>query len=313
MRKIKVVAIAKNESPYLAEWIYHHLYFGFDSIKVYVNRSSDLSSAILEEICVRDTRVSWDYGDWVDYLADGIRSHLQQILYASAYKEAVDEGFTHVLFIDVDEFWFPLDFSSSIHSFLNRFEGMASVSFQWFCELGSGEVSFRELPSEIRGVNSLNVKTAINVAAGIRRIGIHIPIFENGAHHYFSDGVQFVRDKKNIELSSHEYLGLKNAVVIHRMYRSRLEYLASLIRGNPEDPNSWKSNRGAYITRSDSEQVIKIDPSTWKVYNSGYHSFVDDFSLVELIKQSQSIILKNAAAAIKHLKEKQPNSSLLKE
>ncbi|AJP45116.1 hypothetical protein EP12_17215 [Alteromonas australica] len=26
---IKLIAVAKNESPYLLEWIFHHLYFGF--------------------------------------------------------------------------------------------------------------------------------------------------------------------------------------------------------------------------------------------------------------------------------------------
>ena len=39
--KVKVVAIAKDEGAYIAEWIFHHLYFGFDAIDIYVNRTTD--------------------------------------------------------------------------------------------------------------------------------------------------------------------------------------------------------------------------------------------------------------------------------
>ena len=30
---VKIIAIAKDEGAYLAEWIHHHLYFGFSEIK----------------------------------------------------------------------------------------------------------------------------------------------------------------------------------------------------------------------------------------------------------------------------------------
>ena len=39
--KIKLVAIAKDEAAYLPEWIFHHLYFGFDAIDIYVNNTTD--------------------------------------------------------------------------------------------------------------------------------------------------------------------------------------------------------------------------------------------------------------------------------
>ena len=39
--KIKLVAIAKNEAAYLAEWIFHHLYLGVDEIEIHFNRCSD--------------------------------------------------------------------------------------------------------------------------------------------------------------------------------------------------------------------------------------------------------------------------------
>jgi len=313
MKKIKIIAIAKDEAPYLAEWIYHHLYFGFDSITVYVNRSSDLSADILEAISLKEPRVDWKSGDWVDYLGDGIRTHLQQILYAKAYNEAIEQGFTHVLFIDIDEFWLPLDFSLSIKSFLESFEEKASISFQWFCELGSGENIFQPLSKNIRGVNNLNVKTLINLAGGIRRIGIHIPILDKGAaHHYFADGRRFVRDKNKTQLSSKDFLGTKNAVIVHRIYRSRLEFLATLMRGRPSKPDQWKGNRGRYFTNSKLQHEIKISDGLWDAYSSGYSSFISAFSLDDMIVKARESVLLRAKNATSELMQLDPGNELLK-
>ena len=36
MLSLKLVAIAKDEAPYLAEWIFHHLYLQFLSNLIYI-------------------------------------------------------------------------------------------------------------------------------------------------------------------------------------------------------------------------------------------------------------------------------------
>ena len=56
----RLVAIAKDEASYIADWIHHHLYFGFDQIHVYVNRTTDNTIAILKEITKRYTGVSFE-------------------------------------------------------------------------------------------------------------------------------------------------------------------------------------------------------------------------------------------------------------
>lgn len=37
----KIIAVAKDEGAYLAEWIFYHLYKGFDEIEVLINRTTD--------------------------------------------------------------------------------------------------------------------------------------------------------------------------------------------------------------------------------------------------------------------------------
>lgn len=46
----RVCAIAKDKAPYLAEWVFHHHYFGFNSIIVYVNRTTDSSLKVLKKL-----------------------------------------------------------------------------------------------------------------------------------------------------------------------------------------------------------------------------------------------------------------------
>lgn len=46
--KLVLGAIAKNEAPYLAEWLIHHARIGFDEIAVYDNESTDSTADVLD-------------------------------------------------------------------------------------------------------------------------------------------------------------------------------------------------------------------------------------------------------------------------
>ncbi|WP_110648470.1 glycosyltransferase family 2 protein [Salinicola peritrichatus] len=59
----KICAVAKDEGPYLAEWVFHHLHFGFDRIHVYLNRTSDASAAVLDRIARNHFQVTYEYID----------------------------------------------------------------------------------------------------------------------------------------------------------------------------------------------------------------------------------------------------------
>ncbi|MCP4058834.1 MAG: glycosyltransferase family 92 protein [Pseudoalteromonas sp.] len=297
-RKIKIVAIAKDEAPYFSQWAFHHLYFGFDAISIYINRTTDKSSEILDKICQVDPRVQWHSADWVDYLGDHVRSHLQSIIYAKAYQDAVDEGFTHVFFIDIDEFWIPSDFKSSIHTFLSGFHPQSSLSFQWLCEHGGGGPPFGVFNQVLSGVSTNQVKTLVNTSTGIRRIGIHIPIFENGSKHFFADGNRFVRAKAANQQSDPAYLGLKKAFVLHRLYRSEMEYVVSLTRGRPSEVNSWKNNRAGYITSHPNSEAITLPEKHYIKYNKQYKNWLADSGLCSLEALARKHILNKFDKAV---------------
>ena len=57
--KTKIVAVAKDEGAYLAEWVHHHLFLGFDAIDIYINRTSDNSLEILHKISEKYPQVNY--------------------------------------------------------------------------------------------------------------------------------------------------------------------------------------------------------------------------------------------------------------
>ena len=117
--KIKVVAIAKDEAAYLPEWCFHHLYFGFDACEVWLNNITDNSIEVCKTLVTRtQNRFSWVMADDLLASCNVKGKNFQTEAYNIAFGQARRQGFSHVLFIDLDELWIPHDFQSSIHDFL---------------------------------------------------------------------------------------------------------------------------------------------------------------------------------------------------
>ena len=169
MAKIKLVAVAKDESAYLPEWIFHHFYFGFDAIDIYINRTQDNSLDALEKIQKIHKNLNFYVADWIDLCLDKtVRSQLQNIIYAkSYYEEKSKQTYTHIMFLDIDEFWTPLDLNTNINHFIDKFQKHSSISFQWF-NISGEEKQFSYLEKEMNGRYNSHVKTLINSSTFVR-------------------------------------------------------------------------------------------------------------------------------------------------
>ncbi|SER59983.1 Glycosyl transferase family 2 [Pseudomonas sp. NFACC02] len=248
LRKIKAIAIAKDEAAYLHEWVFHHLYFGFDGVEVVVNRTTDNSIAVLEELASNFDKFSYSSCDWLDLCSPSISIRMQEIAYAQSCAKAVEEGYTHILFIDVDEFWTPRDFKSSIHDFLNDKKIQGSVSFNWVCELGQAS-PFQPMSSQFQSFMSSHLKTLSKIS-DLQEMRIHTPAFKGGSNHCMADGTTFIAQKNAPQFHNLAIDSLLDAFIIHRLYRSEVEYLAALVRGNPDSktrgPSDFKLNRHGY-------------------------------------------------------------------
>ncbi len=112
-----VCLIAKNEAPYLVEWLAYYRVLGFDEIVIYENNSDDESSEILRKLAQagKVTYRSWTLG----------RNESPQI---TAYQDALRQARTDwILFVDADEF-LVLHKHETVNEFLESFSNLPRVT-----------------------------------------------------------------------------------------------------------------------------------------------------------------------------------------
>jgi hypothetical protein len=118
-----VCLIAKNEAPYLIEWIAYYRILGFDTITIYDNNSTDLSATILKKLAEAEliTYTHWPLGSIAS----------PQI---TAYKDALQRVKTDwILFADTDEF-LVLHNHRTVGEFLDEIVSdpdITSISVNW--------------------------------------------------------------------------------------------------------------------------------------------------------------------------------------
>lgn len=301
--KIKLVAVAKDEAAYIPLWVFHHLHFGFDEIEIILNRTSDNSGKILELLSISHPNVKHSKCDWIDLLNSNVSRNLQNIAYAQAYTQAKDSGFTHVFFIDIDEFWVSLDFRKKIKDFLEIFDESASVSFQWACELGLGE-GFALIQKEGSYILKPQVKTLVSCSAGVQQIRIHCPNLTPESLHLLANGDKFVPSHREPQLCHQSCVKLMDAFLIHRIYRSDFEYMATLLRGNPQSKNlEFKKNRDGFHADHEDKIILSFDSESYVSYKNSYRDFCKSSKISEEIEIAKKHVLDRSVDAVKFVEK----------
>jgi len=296
--KVKLVAVAKDEAAYLPEWIHHHLLFGFDEIEVYVNRSSDNSLKVLSKISKAYSQVKYTTADWIDLCPDAARSHIQQIVYSLAlHKAKEDEGFDYVMFIDVDEFYTPTDMKSDIKSKLAELKYPDSVSFQWFNELGTDE-PFSPLAQNITGCRHKLLKSIISTKAPVNSMSLHLPRFKGGRK-LMSNGDTFKPAPGHHEQLAPGLSKQRDVMIVHRMFRSPLEYVSLLSRGRPSKTKlTIKTNRFGYNVDPSEPEALCLDKDGYDVRQKSLTTFIEECDLVEELKTARDFVVKRYAQTL---------------
>ena len=112
---LSIVAVVKNEVPYIVEWIEYHLLVGVQKFIIYDNESTDNLRECLEPYIKNDI---------VEYIFfPGIRQQLNS--YNDAIRRYRYSSFWFA-FIDIDEFLLPVT-NETISDFLKNFEDMPGI------------------------------------------------------------------------------------------------------------------------------------------------------------------------------------------
>ncbi|WP_110630670.1 glycosyltransferase family 2 protein [Salinicola salarius] len=305
----KVCAVAKDEGPYLAEWVFHHLHFGFDLIHVYINRTSDASAAVLERIGQSYPQVTFEFIDWIDLCDPGVSAKLQTVAYAKELEQSRQQGVNWLLFLDIDEFWTPNDFATSVDRFVARtcVDGRPQpICHLWHCELGQ-HAPFTPLQRGAGYELSSHLKTLFPLdGIDIRHVRVHHPIFGAEVTPLDADGAPMTFDEQQSELASRSAMKPKSAYIIHRMYRSEQEYMALSLRGRPSQRRRLKMNRPGY--RSHRNVSIRYrffwPEEEYRDYALQRERFLAALDIESLITQDKADILARARRAVRMVKER---------
>lgn len=302
--KIKLAAIAKNEGAYIPQWVFHHLKAGFDCLELWINGTTDNTRQILHEISSRHPgKIILVEADELLRESKERSVNFQIEAYSKIYKNTKAEGsFTHVFFLDLDEYWISLRTGTSIHDFVAQQPDFDSTSFQWFIDIPSYETTpFAPiLAPKILLQKDRHVKSLIKISDKETKILIHNSKI-TGGNYYLGNGQileetnaeQEHRQKVSIEYFTQTKKIQDEFFILHLVYKSQTEYLASLTRGriHVNDNNIFKINRYGYSPSANPDQIIlSFGDTEVSDYNLNYNKFLEANNLKQLIVEAQRFV-----------------------
>ncbi len=293
--KIRLAAIAKDEGAYLPEWIYWHLKEGFDDIYICINNSQDNSETSVQNIAKKHpvTIKSIDSENCYGFNDDLIDPHflkknpLQSKIYADIYSSSYHEGYSHVMFLDIDEFL--SSGGKGIHRLLTEHEQDGVILFNWF-NISGEEESFSCTGMTIKGEKSPFTKYVLKTGlADIKFISTHNIKTTQSTKRLF--GRQITKDNSNYVKDSG---WTDSAFIVHRHLRSKPEYLSLLSRGDTWDNSliGLKNNRHGWSNVG--KHTVSLPYLNLHSYKEGIKNFLDDCGIQSLVTKDQEYVLARA-------------------
>lgn len=169
-----LVATAKNEGPYLLEWVAHHRMIGFDHILLYQNDSDDLTREIMA--------LMQDLGLVQFRNNPSPKGNFQIRAYKRAARQPVFKASDWALALDLDEFLFIKTGGGHLHDLMRALPETDEVLLNWrrFGNGGQTNIpdgmvteSFLHAEADARIVENLTPYKAMFRPALFDRPGVH--------------------------------------------------------------------------------------------------------------------------------------------
>ncbi len=300
--KIKLVAIAKDEAAYLPEWIFHHLHFGFDEIEIYVNFTTDDSQKVLEKI-EKNYPVKYKNAEYLlapesdkyDHLLREKyfkRNKLQSRAYAEALHNARAEGFTHIMYLDIDEFWTPYCFSKTIKQVLNDLSDPETLSFHWKNKVRDNKQFSRPFQNKIYYLNKPQLKSVTKIEGQVTIMNSHFSTYIA-----YGSNKKINPEEKNIADDN------KIAFILHRFQRSEAEYISMLGRGDATYAGTFnlKFTRSGFLGE-DIGLSMTFNTNLIGKYDQKYQKFIKNNKLKKEIENAKEFVLAQNSTVLGYIK-----------
>ncbi len=219
-------------------------------------------------------------------------------MYADALESARKNKFTHVMYLDIDEFWIAKDQDISVKDFLKRHPGKNIFSFNWLGK--TNEKPFSSIYEEdLKGRTLRQVKTLFATHLPISTVDIH-NVYVPGEKYYLADGRtwDFPQYHKNASAVREPFFKNKTEdfFVVHRLYRSQKEYISLLLRGRPKRAgnikSAFKNNRNGYISPTETKRSETIAISAFRERHTTFKKWCAKYDLLADIDAARELIIK---------------------
>ena len=290
--KVAALTVVKDEAVYIIDWINHCFYFGFEEVHIAVNRTTDKTMLLLEQVTKSNDKVKVYCTDWIDLRPDksGINTYLQYYSFCFLINEALKNSeITHVFPLDADEYWFPSDFQMPISNYISSLPEFDMLSVNWAAQSADDKPFM--LPFENNHFTLMNnVKSILSRSCvhSIKRYQLHIPEMKIQKYiHLNTQGEQAQSlDNRTQRISFNSELEM-TSMILHRMVRSEKEYLSLLLKQRPSSTLPIKDNRNGLNRKF--ESMLSINAEIKCKYEEYLLSRRSPFS--DVISESQSDIL----------------------
>ena len=218
---LSVVAILKNEKPYIKEWIEYHRMQGVEHFYLCDNDSTDGIKEYLQP-----------------YITKGVITYIpqpgtnqQKVCYEKVVSQYKDET-EWLAIIDLDEYLVPLK-ENTIAKFLKEFEDVSEVSLHWMNYGDNGAISRSDgLITEFFTSHS---KTLNHTVKSIVRPNKVIDFESFGSNHYVKvEGKSVNEYHKPVNYMLNYNISGDKARVNHYIIKTFSEFHHKKSRGHPE-------------------------------------------------------------------------------
>lgn len=230
--KLCVCAIARQETPYLLEWIAYQRLIGADSIIIYDNGHDAQGRAILENLARHDVI---EHIPWA-----GTYPHGPQVpAYDDALKRLRGRA-EWVLFIDLDEF-LVLPGHDNLPDFLDSRGDSDGVWFPWMIFGSGGQSDYRPGPmiDRFRHRQAIDDETVTPVKSVVRpdrtlAAHIHVHHLDTQAYTNPLGERDYLLSSEGAHRSAQKARGHSVARIHHYMTKSQAEWQAKVARGRAD-------------------------------------------------------------------------------
>ena len=309
---IKLVAIAKNEAPYIPLWVFHHFGIGIDLIEIHINNTDDNSIRICKKIKKRNKDFHFLKSDPLFKESTKAGRSFQIDAYNKSLNRSKDgkDCANYIIALDLDEYLTPKNLEGNIKKLIQSSPSADIFSFLWYSDDFEERKPSFSLP--FRGSTSIyrmdHVKSMAKISTNLTSCNHHNFIYRESyiPRNQFAERSEILlSDDKNTSIRrskvNREFLYRLDPLqpeewfVLHCIYRSEAEYLASLCRGrgHNNDARPIKSNRWGFqqYPQHPSDKITFTIPKENIInYRKNYNLFKRNNNLKGKIKRARRFV-----------------------